>query len=103
MRSARLTPVEVGDENLIGQEPEPPVSPPTNHAANVLTSLLFASMRALSQRAVIALSNLFMAASAASAWWLWYVTMPAPTVPQLVGLTLYAGFILALNFMLRRK
>jgi hypothetical protein len=102
MRSgARLTPVEV-DENLIGSEPEPEARQPSQ-TASALTSILFMSLRALSQRAVVALGNLFMAASAASAWWLWYVTMPQPTVPQLVGLTLYAAFILALNFMLRRK
>lgn len=102
MRSARLTPVEVGD-NLIGAEPEAPPAPPQSPSATALTSLLFVSLRALSQRAVIALGSLFMAASAASAWWLWYVTMPNPTPAQLVGLTLYATFILALNFMLRRK
>lgn len=103
MRSARLTPVEV-DENLIGQEPEPSEAPaPPSQAANALTGLLIMSLRALSQRAVLALANLFMAASAASAWWLWYVTMPRPSIAQLVGLTLYAGFVLALNYMLRRK
>jgi hypothetical protein len=103
MRSARLTPVEVTDEGLLGQEPEPEVQPQPSQAANALTSLLFVSLRALSQRTIVALGNLFMAASAASAWWLWYVTMPSPTVPQLVGLTLYAVFILALNFMFRRR
>jgi hypothetical protein len=103
MRSgARLTPVEVADEGLIGDEPQP-APQQSSQAASALTSILFMSLRALSERAVVALGNLFMAASAASAWWLWYVTMPQPTVPQLVGLTLYAGFILALNFMLRRK
>jgi hypothetical protein len=102
MRSgARLTPVDV-DEALIGDEPGSSPRQPSQ-TANALTSILFMSLRALSQRAIVALGNLFMAASAASAFWLWYVTMPTPTVPQLVGLTLYAGFILALNFMLRRK
>jgi hypothetical protein len=98
---ARLTPVEV-DENLIGNEPEAPQQQQTQ-TASALTSLLFVSLRALSQRAVIALGNLFMAASAASAWWLFYVTLPDPSPQKLIGLALYGGFILALNFMLRRK
>lgn len=104
MRSARLTPVEV-DPTLIGtEEPEEERAvPPSGQATNALTALLIMSLRALSARAVVALSNLFMAASAGSAWWLWYVTMPQPSVPQLVGLTLYAGFVLALNYMLRRR
>lgn len=102
MRSARLTPVEVADDGLIGQE-APEVRPEQNQAASALTSLLLMSLKALSQRAIVALANLFMAATAASAFWLWYVTMPEPSVRQLVGLTLYALFILALNFMLRRR
>jgi hypothetical protein len=102
MRSARLTPVEVGD-TLIGDEPEAPPQPPQSPSAAALTSLLFVSLRALSQRAVIALGNLFMAASAASVWWLFYVTLPEPSPQKLVGLALYGGFILALNYMLRRK
>lgn len=97
---ARLTPVEV-DENLIGNESEAP--PQQTQTASALTSLLFVSLRALSQRAIIALGNLFMAASAASAWWLFYVTLPDPSPQKLIGLALYGGFILALNFMLRRK
>jgi hypothetical protein len=101
MRSgARLTPVEV-DEEPIGQEP-PPSQP--SQAASALTGILFMSLRALSQRAVIALGNLFMAASAASVWWLFYGALGSSPAPaQLIGLTLYAAFILALNFMLRRK
>ena len=103
MRSARLTPVDP-DIGLIGNEPEPEAPPPRHQGEmNALMSMLMMSLKALSQRAVVALGNLFMAATAASAWWLWYVTMPNPTVPQLVGLSLYAAFILALNYMLRRR
>lgn len=107
MRSTRLTPVDVSEEDLIGAGVEkpfvPPPLPPSDRAATALTGLLVTSLRALSLRAVVALSNLFMAASAGSAWWLWYVTLPNPSIPQLVGLTLYGLFILALNFMMRRK
>lgn len=104
MRSgARLTPVEV-DEGPIGDQPEEVRQPPPSQAASALTSILFMSLRALSQRAVVALGNMFMAASAASVWWLFYGALSlSPTPPQLIGLTLYASFILALNFMLRRK
>jgi hypothetical protein len=103
MRSTRLTPVEVDDEGLLGSVQEPVAPPPSDRAASALTGLLVTSLRALSLRAVVALANLFMAASAASAWWLWYVTLPNPSIAQLVGLTLYGCFILALNFMMRRR
>jgi CHASE2 domain-containing sensor protein len=66
--------------------------------------MLITALRALSQRFVIAIANLFVLITAFSAFWLWYQTMPDPTVPQLVGLTLYGLLILALNrlVLLRR-
>lgn len=102
MRSTRLTPVELDEGELLGGAEATP-HPSPDRAASALTGLLVTSLRALSLRAVVALTNLFMAASAGSAWWLWYVTLPNPSIPQLVGLTLYGLFILALNYMMRRK
>ncbi len=89
-------------------EPDPtptlPFRPPvqdheeTSHAAEMLALAL----KGLSQRATIALSNLFTAAGLLSAWWLWSTILPQPTDRQLVGVTLYAVFLLALEFV-RRK
>jgi hypothetical protein len=55
----------------------------------------------LSQRALAALSSLFTLVTVASAWWLWK-SMPEPTVLQVVSLSIYAVFILAINWIARR-
>ena len=66
------------------------------------TDLLALSLKALSQRALVALSSLFTLLVAASAFWLWLSVLPAPTPLQLVGVGGYAVFVLALEFV-RRK
>ncbi len=66
------------------------------------TQLMLLSLKALSQRALVAASAIFTGAGLFSAWWLWQSVLPAPTVYQLVGVTLYAVFFLALEFIRRR-
>ena len=90
---------------LFGQPPSPPPQPtaPPQRLENAATTMLLTSLRALSQRTVVALANLFVLATVASAWWLWYVTMPAPNTSQLVGLALYGVLILALNWLVLRR
>lgn len=82
-------------------QPAAPSPPPRGEA--VATSVMLTALRALSQRALVALGNLFVLATAASAFWLWYVTMTAPSVLQLVGLALYGILILALNWLVLRR
>jgi hypothetical protein len=77
-------------------------APPSSPVENAATSVLFTALKALSQRTVIALSQLFVLATALSAFWLWMVTMPQPTILQLVGLGLYAIMILILDWMVLR-
>ena len=99
--SSRLQ--EVTDFQLVGQDEQPPERPAKPAAAEQhLTGLLLMSLRALSQRAVVALSTLFTLALAASAFWLWGEVLAHPTAPQLVGLGMYGGFVLALEFVRRR-
>jgi len=64
--------------------------------------LLLLALKALSQRAIAALADLFFLATAASAWYLWYLT-PNPDSRQIVSLTIYAAFVLAANWLVRRK
>jgi hypothetical protein len=56
----------------------------------------------LSKKALIAISSLFTAAALFSAWWLWADVLPNPTNHQLVGVGMYALFILAIEFIRRR-
>lgn len=82
--------------------------PPPNTQSNVASSssaatrMLLLAIAQLGKRFVIALSTLFTAAGLFSAWWLWASVLPGPSVLQLVGVGMYAAFLLALEFV-RRK
>ena len=64
--------------------------------------LLLTALTALGQRFVVALSRLFSIITIGSAFWLWLICLPSPTIPQLVGLGLYAMFILAMHVVVKR-
>jgi hypothetical protein len=109
MRSTRLQ--QVGEESaenftLIGNEPEPPlpVAAKKDTAAmeSRLSGLIVTALKTLSQRSLVAISNLFTLLLAGSAFVLWRSVLPSPSVLQLVGLGGYAGFVLALEFVRRR-
>ena len=106
MQGNRLRPI--GDEIPFfgGPEPEaPPAAPPSppprpnQRAEQAATGILMLALKALSQRAIVAIGNLFVLLTAASAWWLWMTTLPQPSIQQLVGLALYGLLILALNYL----
>ncbi len=107
MRSAgtRLQAVgESEDAVLIGEEPAPPPREPLRVSAkaeSALTNLLFTSLKALSQRTVVALASLVDLALIGSAFALWLLVIANPTPPQLIGIAGYAVFILVAIFMRR--
>ncbi len=59
--------------------------------------LLMVALRALSQRALIALAALSSVILAGSVFALYWEVLPNPSINQLVGLGMYACFILALH------
>lgn len=63
---------------------------------------LVIGLGALSRRAIIALQSLFVLLATASAFALWWVTLPTPSVLQLVGLAMYGMFALAASVIVRR-
>jgi len=65
------------------------------------TSMMLLAFSALSRRFVIALANLFMLVTIGSAFFLWY-QIPNPNVYQLIGLGMYAVFILLINLIRAR-
>jgi hypothetical protein len=75
-------------------DPPPRADPQENKLA---TDAMLLALRALSQRAVIAFHSLFTLLLAGSAFALWWRTLPDPSVFQLVGLSIYAAFVLALH------
>lgn len=83
------------------QAPQATQSSGVSHSS-AATQMLLMAIGQLSKRFVIALSNLFTAAGLFSAWWLWSSVLPSPTVLQLIGVGMYALFLLALEFVRRR-
>jgi hypothetical protein len=78
------------------EQPKPPVG--TKFAGEAIALAL----SALSQRALVALSNLFVLAVVGSVFVLWYVT-PDPNVYQLVKLAMYGVFSLGISWIVRRR
>ena len=90
-----------GFEVVGGTEVEPKPAPaPVDHG--VAIAMLQVALKALSQRALVALMDLFSLLTIGSCFWLWYLT-PRPDVLQIVSLSLYGLLILAINWIVRRK
>ena len=68
-------------------------------AAGIQTLML--GLGALSQRTLVAFSKLFGLLTVTSVFWLFF-SIKDPNVYQLVLLAMYAGFVLAVNFIVRR-
>ena len=60
------------------------------------------ALRALSQRALVAAADLFCLLTVFGAWWLWW-SVPDPNVNQITSLSIYALFVLAANWIVRRR
>jgi len=63
---------------------------------------LMLGLGALSKRAIIALQSAFVLLATASAFALWWSVMPSPSILQLVGLSIYALFVLAASVIVRK-
>ena len=75
---------------------------PAEQASAAHVVMLTIALKALSQRALVALADLFTLLTVGSAFWLWS-TIPAPNDRQIVALSIYALFVLAANYIVRRK
>jgi hypothetical protein len=85
-----------GFEIVGGTEADPP------QATGVQVAMLTIALKALSQRALVAATDLFSLLTIASCFWLWW-SIPAPNDRQIISLTLYGCLILAINWIVRRK
>ena len=83
-----------GFEIVGGTETEP-------QASGVHIAMLTLALKALSQRALVALADLFTLLTVGSAFWLW-ASIPAPNAYQLVALGMYAAFSLAAIYISRK-
>lgn len=89
-----------GFEVVGGTEVEQPK--PAAVPNGVAVAMLTLSLKALSQRALTAATDLFSLITVGAAFWLWYLT-PNPTDRQIISLSIYALFTLAANYLVRRK
>lgn len=88
-----------GFEVVGGTEAEPKPVPADN---GVAIAMLTIGLKALSQRALTAATDLFSLLTIASAFFLWW-SIPVPNDRQIISLTIYALLILAINWIVRRK
>jgi hypothetical protein len=90
---------------VVGEETAPDPFPVTEKkplGSKIATDAIALALTALSQRAVIALANLFVLLATSSVFVLWYVT-PDPNVYQLVKLLMYGLFVLGISWIVRRR
>jgi hypothetical protein len=78
------------------------VEPTPQAASAVHIAMLTIALKALSQRALVAATDLFTLITCAGAWWLWYLT-PNPNPQQIAHNSIFAVFVLAANWIVRRK
>lgn len=72
-------------------------------AADANRQILLIALRALSQRALTAISDSFTLLLVASVWWLWSSVLANPTLQQIETVGGYAAFCLAIEFIRRGR
>lgn len=83
---------------------EPPSNSPKSALLDkVAMDMLLLAIKSLSQRALVAISQMFTLLSTASAFWLWHDVLPNPNTYQLIGLGFYGAFLLLLEIVRRRS
>lgn len=75
---------------------------PAPQATSTQILMLTLALKALSQRALTAATDLFSLLTIASAFWLWS-TIPEPNDRQIASLTIYGLLILAINWIVRTR
>lgn len=93
--------VDQAEPTLPPQAPTPQPKPTGSRLEPIAIQMMQMALAALGQRAMIALASLFTLTTVGSTFWLWYLT-PEPTDRQIVSLTIYSLFIIAINVIVRR-
>ena len=88
------------DRPVVNQPPAPPKKDPLEEAA---LQMIMLGLKTLSQRVIVALSDLFTLLTCVSAFVLWQDVLPNPNSFQLVGLGLYGMFLLLLHLVRKRN
>jgi hypothetical protein len=95
-------PTKLPKWEVVSEDGGEPVPESRQDAAPPGLDLLLLSLKTLSQRTLAAIANLFTLVTMTGTWWLWYKT-PDPNPTQIVSLSIFAAFVLAANWLVRRK
>ena len=86
---------------LLPDDDDPPPAHHVREETERATQAMLLALKALSQRAIAAIKDVFTLASVGSAFWL-FLSIHEPNPYQLVELAMFAVFILAANWIVRR-
>lgn len=86
------------------EDDPPPSNQPQQEPDSKAVDFLLLLLKPLSQKTVIALGSCFSLLTVLSVFWLALTILPHdPTTQQLAGLSGYAFFVVAINFIVRRR
>lgn len=88
----------IHDEETVSAPQQPAPAPHDNFSMEIL----LLALKALSQRAMVAFANMFTLLTVASVWLLFKSVIHHADTYQLVGLTLYAAFVIAIHLVRKR-
>ena len=88
-------------EPVTASSPADRRDPPEREEATLAASAMLLALKALSQRAIAAATTWFTLLTVGGAWYLWW-SIPDPSPTQIVSLSIFAAFILAANWLVRR-
>jgi len=77
-------------------------APPPRVARDAIAAGLMLALKTLSQKSIVALASLVDAAMISSAFILWLMVVPSPSLLQLATVIAYAAFILVCLWIRRR-
>jgi hypothetical protein len=93
--------VEKRQFEVVQEDTEPAPAGQRNVAQTQAIQAYIMAARAMAARFIIALSNLFTLLTVGSAFVLWW-SIPDPNPYQIASLTIYAVFVLAANYIVRK-
>lgn len=88
---------------MVDEDPSDSSQAHPTEPSSAAVAMLMLSLKALSQRALIALADLFCLFTCASVFWLFLLMPEDPTPQRIATLTIYAVFVVALNVIVRRR
>lgn len=78
-------------------------TPETAAQSSVWTEALFLFLKTLSQRTLIAIADCFTLITVSLVFWLWLRVIDKPSYEQIGALTIFSGFVLVVNMIVRSR